>query len=71
MLPMKCFIDFGEFTKLALDECPIFLTDAFVFPAPDLVQVRPTGVSGSGTCRTRCVLEHVGENGWTVTFCRA
>ena len=28
-----------ERVALALDECPIFLTDAFIFPAPDLVQV--------------------------------
>ena len=28
-----------ERVALALDECPIFLTDAFIFPAPNLVQV--------------------------------
>jgi hypothetical protein len=28
-----------ERVALALDECPIFLTDAFIFPAPNLVKV--------------------------------
>ncbi len=28
-----------ERVALALDECPIFLNDAFIFPAPNLVKV--------------------------------
>jgi hypothetical protein len=47
------------------------LTDAFIFPAPNLVKVVRRVFQDLELVEHDVCLERVGENGRTVTFCRA
>ena len=46
---------------MALDECPIFLTDAFIFPAPNLVKVVRRVFQDLELVEHDVCLERVGE----------